>query len=163
METEMRKVKKHFGIIVKLKSLTISPDSTHKTSYLVGERFTTSGLKLIATYEDGSTKLLDASMLQVISANEELGIYDNNEIVRYQEGGVAKTFTVKFSVTEKASNQQPDNSSNNGDDTKNNGGIVILVIASVVVVGLGVGVFFFVKTKKVKKNDVVEENVKDKE
>ena len=58
-KTRRKSVKKHFGIQVKINSLTISESSTHKTVYKEGEKFSLKGLVLVVNYEDYSTDLAD--------------------------------------------------------------------------------------------------------
>lgn len=59
VENALKSVKKHFGIQVKINSLTISESSTHKTVYKEGEKFSLKGLVLVINYEDYSTDLAD--------------------------------------------------------------------------------------------------------
>jgi hypothetical protein len=54
VESEMRSIKAKFNIVLKISSLDISSNSTHKTEYKVGEKFNMKGLVLTVVYDDGS-------------------------------------------------------------------------------------------------------------
>ncbi len=65
VETELRAVKKAFGITSTIKQLLVSADSTHKKEYVAGEEFDMSGLVIIIEYDDYSTEVANASELKL--------------------------------------------------------------------------------------------------
>ena len=69
----MKSVKARFGIALTVSSLRVSPDSTHKTEYKVGDKFDPTGLKIIVTYDDYSTEEADISKVTFDNIDEELG------------------------------------------------------------------------------------------
>jgi hypothetical protein len=61
IESALKSVKSRFGIKVSATSLTVASDSTHRTTYVEGEQFDMTGLKLTVTYDDYSTEEADMS------------------------------------------------------------------------------------------------------
>ena len=69
-----------------------------KTSYTEGEEFNKLGMKVIATYSDGSTNTVTN---YVVKPNGELTLSDDRVIIYYTEDGVTKTAEQKITVKAK--------------------------------------------------------------
>lgn len=88
VENELRAVKARFGISVGVTSMTVSPDSNHKTEYASGEKFDMTGLRLIVHYDDYTTELADVSRLSLASGFDG-GLTVLNDYVVVQGYGVS--------------------------------------------------------------------------
>lgn len=115
VENELKPVKAKFGITARVTSLTLSPDSKHKTQYKAGEKFDMTGLVLIVNYDDYTTAVADLSRMSLTSAYDreltELDIY-----VTLQGYGV--TVSLSVTVSENGENGE-------GGNSKSNTGLII--------------------------------------
>lgn len=76
-----------------------------KTSYAVGEKFSTNGMVVTAEYSDGTTKVVTG---YTYAPNGNLSLNDTKITVTYEEGGITKTAEQEIKVTSVASeNQKP--------------------------------------------------------
>ncbi len=55
VEAELRAVKAKFGVLVTVSEIKLSEDSAHKSEYVVGDTFDTTGLVITVVYDDYST------------------------------------------------------------------------------------------------------------
>ncbi|MDE7306138.1 MAG: leucine-rich repeat domain-containing protein, partial [Clostridia bacterium] len=137
IEAELKSVKTRFNIPFKVYSLAVSPDSTYKKDYAEGERFNLNGLKLIVTYDDWSTEVIDN--VSLMKVNEEytgqLSILNRYVIVEY--GG--KTVMVNINVTDEVVN---------GGNKINPAVIYGPIIGVVLAAGIAVAVVFLLKKFK---------------
>ncbi|MDE6613688.1 MAG: hypothetical protein K2K28_03960, partial [Clostridia bacterium] len=116
VEEELKPVKTRFGITAKVTSLSLSPDSTHKTQYNEGEKFDMTGLVLIVNYDDFTTSIADLSKITLASGSDgELTALDR--YVTLQGYGV--TVRLSITVTEGGEN------GGNGGGTKSNTGLIV--------------------------------------
>ena len=99
---------------IKLESLEIK-NKPSKLEYKEGEKFSVAGLKLYATYDDGSKKSLNN---YTISPDRELALSDKNVTISYSEKGVTKDAIIAINVSEKKG--ESNNNINNKDNAKNN-------------------------------------------
>ncbi len=83
IESSLREVKPIFGIQTTLSSLRLAEESTHRSTYVEGETFDITGLKVELVFDDESTAVIDGSEVELQTTNE-LTVYDNLVIVRYQ-------------------------------------------------------------------------------
>ncbi len=81
-EQALRAVKAAFGIPLVVKELRVADNSTHKSSYLIGEEFDMAGLALILVYDDYSTADADSSKIELITKGK-LSEYNKYVEVRY--------------------------------------------------------------------------------
>ncbi len=93
IETQMRTIKQHFGIVVSVTSVTYDRDS-YKRDYVAGEEFDPTGLKFYVQYSDYSVAEADMSQMQRLD-NSPLTELTN--YVRYQ--GYGKTVYVEVRVS----------------------------------------------------------------
>lgn len=130
VESELRPVKTRFGIKVYATSLRLAENSTHKTSYLSGEKFDMKGLALIVVYNDSSEEIADMSKIKVSSGYDgELSTLD-----RYvQIEGYGLTLRVNVTVSENENPGNPEDGGNCsgcgtiGSSGSFDGGLLILV------------------------------------
>ncbi len=98
-ETALKPVKKHFGILTKITSLSVLETSTHKTEYKVGDIFDINGLQLVINYDDYSTELADMSKIT----------FDKKPLTKYDRYVTLKGYDtqirVPLTVNEGSSNQ----------------------------------------------------------
>ena len=111
VESALRKVKAAFEIPFVITELKVAEDSTHKSSYLVGEIFDMTGLSLMIVYDDYSTEVADSSKLELLTTGE-LNEYNKYVELRYE--GVKVRVPISVSVE----TLPPDDSSN--EDSSNN-------------------------------------------
>lgn len=71
-------------------------DQPTKTAYKVGEKFDKTGMKVVATYSDGTTQTISNYSFTIAA----LTLNDKTVKIRYTEGGITKEDEVKISVTE---------------------------------------------------------------
>ncbi len=99
-EEAIRGAKSNFGIIAKIKGHTIDT-STFKKSYLVGEKFDITGMKITLKYDDNTTRVVSTENLTLLSEyNKELERTDSYVRIRYQDADNTYTFRVSIEVKE---------------------------------------------------------------
>jgi len=81
-EQALRSVKAAFGIPLIVKELRVADNSSHKSSYLIGEEFDMEGLALTLVYDDYSTADADFSKIELITKGK-LSEYNKYVEVRY--------------------------------------------------------------------------------
>ena len=116
VESALRKVKIAFEIPFVITELKVAEDSTHKSSYLVGEIFDMTGLSLMIVYDDYSTEIADSSKLELLT-NGELNEYNKYVELRYE--GVKVRVPISVSIA----TLPPDNSSNEDSSNNSSGGM----------------------------------------
>ncbi len=137
IETELRAVKRAFGIIPIKTQLLISKDSTHKTEYKSGDKFDMTGLVILVEYDDYSTEEVSFADLRLETAGE---LTDNTYVVVSYSG---MQVYVPITVT-------PDD----GKTNKSLGGCklgIIIGVTSAIIPAIGVAVFLIIKRKRNKK------------
>ena len=163
IEEELRQVKKHFNISVKVQSAETSKASTHKNVYLVGEKFDMTGLLVTVTYDDFSTEEVDASRL-TLKEDKTLTKLDQYVQVVYRDGGVSKTAFVMISVVDSMPKPEEQPQEPTAPVEESDGSPVGLIIGiSCGVVAVIGAVAFVVLRKKAKKSvnepvDTTDEN-----
>lgn len=114
-------------------------DQPTKTTYKIGEKFDKTGMKVTATYSDGTSKEISNYSFSAAA----LTAADKKVVIKYTEGGVTKEAEVKISVTEtgepnKDGEEQKDNTTSKNEmaDTglEDNMGYTILAISLIAVV-----------------------------
>ncbi len=115
VEEELKSVKTRFGITANVTSLSLSPDSTHKTQYREGEKFDMTGLVLIVNYDDFTTAIADLSRITLATGSDgELSALDRYVVLQ----GYGVTVRLSITVTE--------GGDNGGDSSsKSNTGLII--------------------------------------
>ena len=108
VETALRKVKAAFEIPFVITELKVAADSTHKSSYVSGEKFDMTGLSLIIVYDDYSTEQADVSKLELIT-NGELNEYNKYVELRYE--GVKLRVSINVSIPSIDEDSSSDDSS----------------------------------------------------
>lgn len=145
IEAALKPVKTRFNIAVTPSTLTVSPDSTHRTNYVKGETFDMSGLILIVTYDDYSTEIADMSLIKIADGYDgPLDTYDNQVVL----SGYGKTVRISITVT--------DTNHGGGDeddgDKLNPAVIYGPIIGVVVLAAAAVAAVILVKRYKIKKS-----------
>ncbi len=102
VEAALKTVKKDFGITVRVSSVALSENSTHKTAYNAGERFSMNGIKLIITYDDYSREEIDAASGFVIAErfNRELRSYDEAVDLEGTGDYAGRTISIRINVSD---------------------------------------------------------------
>ncbi len=112
IESALKTVKERFGIAASVASLSVSADSNYKSDYKEGERFDTTGLKILVTYDDYSTEVIDETSFTLSSAYAgELTTLNRYVVVQY----AGKSVMVAITVT-------GDTGSGSGDGAKTSSG-----------------------------------------
>ncbi|MDE6373888.1 MAG: leucine-rich repeat domain-containing protein, partial [Clostridia bacterium] len=169
VEAALKSVKQAFGITVKVSSVALSSNSTHKTSYTAGEKFSLIGLKLIITYDDYSQSEINASNGFRLVQRFDRALRTTDEAVDLEGTGeyAGRTISIRIFVTE-------GNGSGNGNGSSLNtlaivfitvGGVALLAIAAVVtVIVLAKKKVIVIKGLKSKEKDAeAEEAAADKD
>ena len=86
-----------------LTGISIRVASTHKTSFLYGDKFTTEGLIIETTYNDGYEGVLTSGFTTDYDAYKSVAFTDDNDgtktvTVVYTEGGVTQTATYNITI-----------------------------------------------------------------
>ncbi len=97
-----------------LKKITIT-SPPNKTKYKEGESFDTNGMKVTATYSDGSKSLVTGYS---VSPSTKLSKGVESVTVSYTEGKITKTAEVEVTVTTKKEDSEGDKDKDQTDDTK---------------------------------------------
>nr|MDE7380247.1 hypothetical protein [Clostridia bacterium] len=127
VEQALRAVKNTFGIKVGVSKVVVSPESTHKTEYNVGDRFSLSGLKVLVTYEDYYEETIDAAGNFTLRYDSPLTSFD--EIVTLDGAGNYSGRSLRVIISVKAQSSVGGESTGNG----SNGGSDVPVIIAIVV------------------------------
>ena len=133
VEGELRTVKAKFNIALKISSLEIAENSTHKTEYKVGETFSLKGLILTIVYDDGSTQTADMSKV-VLENTEGLTKYDRYVTVSYE----GKTRRISITVTEGEAETKADKK----------GCSSVVATSAAIITLLGVGAVIYAKKRE---------------
>ena len=103
IEEQLRAVKTHFNIPVYVTAVATAKTSTHKATYIEGEKFDWTGLVITITYDDGSTKDVTpaSGLLTLKDDGVALTLYDSYVVVEYTENGTTKSAYIVITVNEK--------------------------------------------------------------
>ena len=154
VENRMRSIKKSYGIVVSIASLTVDTDS-YKSTYKAGETFDMTGLIITIVYDDGSTEVADSASLTLMTT-EALQTYYNDVTVVYTyvgADGQTKTKTAFVPIKVTATGVDVDNDNSGTEEEGPSAGMIVLYVA-IGVVGAGLiagGVvlaIFLIKRKK---------------
>ena len=115
VETALREVKVEFNIPIVAKELKVSSNSTHKTEYVVGEKFDKTGLIATITYDDYSTEEVTADELTLITTNA-LTKYTRQVELTYNGLKLRIAVTMKEAVVEKPDDSTGDSSTDSSED-----------------------------------------------
>lgn len=137
IEEALKPLKTKFSYPVRAISLTVSEESTHKTSYKTGEKFDMTGLVIIVTYDDFTEEVADLSKL-TLAAGYDGELTTLNRYVVVQGYGVS----VMVDVTVE------DGAGDNGGNKTNVGAIVGGVVGGVCGLILIAGAVLFVLWRK---------------
>ncbi len=117
VEEALRGVKKYFEIPLVIDELRVAEDSTHKSEYLTGEFFDTTGLSIIIVYDDYSTESLDVSKMQLVTSGK-LSKYNRYVELKYEGVKVR----VPVTVSEPSDPSDSSDSSVDSDETSDSSG-----------------------------------------
>jgi hypothetical protein len=116
IETALKDVKTYFGIARKATSLVINENSTHKTTYKPGEKFSLKGLSITVVYDDYTEELADMSKISISTFDDRaLTIYDTDIGIT----GYGLTAYVPITVSNDTSSSN--NNTSNGNSGKASG------------------------------------------
>ncbi|MGN0804447.1 MAG: leucine-rich repeat protein [Candidatus Coproplasma sp.] len=145
IESALKPLKAQFGIEVSVSGVAVSSDSTHKKSYVVGEKFSLNGLKVLVTYDDYSQETIDAVGNFVLASNYDRELRATDKLVNIVGTGVydGMTISVRGLTVSEASAESNEGSSINLT------GIIIGVVCGVVGLAVvAVVVVIILKKKK---------------
>ena len=117
IEGALRAVKPIFGIEIKLSEIRVAEDSTHRTTYVVGETFDMTGLKIELVYDDESTMIADSDKI-VLWTTKKLGKLDKLVTVEYE----GETLSIRINVEETNSGDGTGDSSTPDEDSSSEEG-----------------------------------------
>ena len=164
VEVEMRAVKKSYGIKVSIKTI-VAQEGSYKKNYVVGETFDPTGLKMIITYDDGSTEEADMSLFTLLTTGE-LQSYFNDVEYLYSANGESKKVYVGISVSTSDQTQEGGGNVNagGGDASEIDGGMIAVycvcgVVGAALIAGAIVLAVFMVRKKKKALDGNVEEQL----
>jgi hypothetical protein len=149
VETELRAVKKAFGIAIKLAELRVASTSTHKTEYMAGETFDMTGLVIELVYDDYSTEIANPAQVTLKTTTEL------SRLTRYVEVSYSgKTLRILVTVKEVESSdeetsEEPEENLPADTEETDYGWLIGVGIAAGVVLCAAAGAYFFLlKGKK---------------
>ena len=150
VETELRAVKEHFNIPIRIASLEVAAESTHKNEYRVGDVFDMTGLVVTVIYDDFSTETLDTSKLTLLNTNK-LTKYDRFVTVEYEGESVAVEITVTETTVEKPVDSSSVGSSSSSSATESSSirKVALIVMGVVLLLVGGFGVWILYKRRPV--------------
>ena len=125
-----------------------------KTTYTEGDTFDKTGMKIIATYSDGTTKVVTS---YTISPSGKLSTSDKKITITYTENGVTKSATQTITVKAKTSGNNAagnQNAAKNNDNTTSDKvipktGAEIVLVPITIVAMIGAGAFFKYKKTEI--------------
>ncbi|MDE7162880.1 MAG: leucine-rich repeat protein [Clostridia bacterium] len=92
-------VKNAFGIPRDISNISVAPESTHKSQYVVDEKFSLDGLKLLVTYDDYTTEVIDASEYFTIVERFDRPLRITDVTVNIIGSGKYAGFPVSIAIT----------------------------------------------------------------
>ncbi len=150
VETELRTVKRAFGISPAIKQLVVSQDSQHQKNYIAGERFDMTGLVITIEYDDYSTETASFSDLKLVTTTA-LTTYNKYVIVTYKGTRVLVPITVTKPVTDEEPDDPPAQTPDEGetpDGTEASGCGSSITIGSAMLPVIAMAALAFVRRKR---------------
>ncbi|MDE6558242.1 MAG: leucine-rich repeat protein [Clostridia bacterium] len=164
VEEALGAVKEKFGIKVPVLRVTVAADSAHKSHYKVGESFSLKGLKITVTYEDYSTKTVNAAGNFALSSRFERPLRDADSGVLIEGLGEyeGQDLTIAVLVDEKGGSNASE-----GEGTQLSAGIIAVIVvgavAAVAVAALAAVIVLYKKKVIVFKSRKVKEDKSETE
>lgn len=157
VENALKAVKPLFNLQPAVSTAVLDASSTHRTVYRTGSRFSLSGVKILVTFDDRTTEVINASGNFKLAQRHDRALADYDTFVTLEGVGAyeGKSVDVAISVSENA----PVEESGEGNGISA-GVIAAIVICSAAVVAAAV-VATVIVLKKRKAVSVVEEPAKD--
>ena len=137
VEAALTTIKSQVGWVAKVSDVVLDESSTHRTSYRIGTRFSLSGVKILVTYDDYSTEVVDASGNFRLSARHDRELMSYDTFVTLE--GVGKYEGYSANVNIQVSENGGAENNGGGNSRKLSGGVIAaIVIACVAVVAAAV-------------------------
>ncbi len=145
VETALRAVKPQFGLQPAVSDVEIDVSSTHRTVYRTGSRFSLSGVRILVTYDDYSTEVINAGGNFKLSARHDRELADYDTFVTLEGVGnfAGKYADVAITVSDDAPVEAPAKENN-----LSGGVIAVIVIGAVLVVAAAAVVVIIVLKKR---------------
>lgn len=134
----LSEVKPLFGLQPNVSDVVLDASSTHRTQYRTGEKFVLDGVKILVTYDDYQTEVVDASGNFVLSVRHDRELMEYDTFVTLEGTGKFAGYSanVEITVKEEIEPINPPNGDNNGGNgkTKLSGGAIAGIVIGVVAV-----------------------------
>ena len=133
-------VKNAYGIVRVIENISIAPESGHKSQYKVGEKFSLKGLKLLVSYDDYTTEVINAEGNFKIVERFDRPLLATDVIVNLSGTGdyTGRTARIAVTVTEGGA----------GGDAFPAYAIALIVVGGVLVLAAAAVAVLFVLNKK---------------
>lgn len=99
VESALSSVKPKFGLQPAVSDVEIASSSSHRTAYRPGSKFSLSGVKILVTYDDYSTKIINASGNFKLSDRSNRPLEDYDDAVTLEGIGAYEGFTADIEIT----------------------------------------------------------------
>ena len=129
VENALSAVKPQFGLEPAVSDVQIDPSSSHRTWYRTGSKFSLNGVKILVTYDDYSTRIINANGNFKLSARHDRALEDYDTFVTIE--GVGKYEGKSADIAIKVSADAPEPPAENNLSA---GVIAAIVIGAVVIV-----------------------------
>ncbi|MDE6691307.1 MAG: leucine-rich repeat protein [Clostridia bacterium] len=143
VENALSAVKPKFGLQPAVSEVAIDASSSHRTAYRPGSKFSLSGVKILVTYEDYSTQIVNASGNFKLSERHNRALEEYDTFVTLEGIGKfeGKSADVAITVSEDAPLEAP---------AKNNlsAGVIAAIVIGVVVIVAAAAVAVIIVLKK---------------
>lgn len=153
-ESALKQVKPLFGLQPAIQTVVVDSSSTHRTSYTAGERFLLDGIKLLVTYDDFSTEIIDVADNFKLrdSLNRALRVSDRIMTLEGLGDFAGRSVRITITVAEgSGENPNPDTpAANGGNGGKLSAGVIAAIVigAVLVVAAAAVAVVIVLKKRK---------------
>ncbi|MDE7084024.1 MAG: leucine-rich repeat protein, partial [Clostridia bacterium] len=150
VESALKQVKPLFGLQPAISTVVVDSSSTHRTAYTAGERFLLDGIKLLVTYDDFSTEVIDVSGNFKLrdSLNRALRVTDRIMTLEGLGDFAGKSVRISITVAEGTGVTPQTPVTNSGSNNKLSAGVIAAIVIGVAVIIAAAAVAVVIVLKK---------------
>ncbi|MCM1438297.1 MAG: leucine-rich repeat protein [Roseburia sp.] len=154
VESALKTVKPLFNLQASISSVVVDASSTHRTAYTAGETFSTDGIKLLVTYDDFSTEIIDVNGNFKLRDSQNRALRTSDKMLTLEGLGAYSGKSVRISITVKEGQGggvdpvNPDNGNNGGGSKLSAGVIAAIAIGAAALVAAAVTATVIVLKKR---------------
>lgn len=144
VENALRAVKSRFGLQPAVSDVEVDlASSTHRTVYRTGSKFSLNGVRILVTYDDYSTEVIDAIGNFRLSARHDRELAEYDKFVTLEGTGIFAGKSADVAIT--VSDDAPAGS---GAEEKLSAGVIAVIVIGAVVLAVAAAVAVSVVLKK---------------